>query len=186
MFVTVPSFAALALAVFTAACDRVAPPPPRRVFASADGTCVVRVEKVRGAAPQVTCAAVTLNRKGVEVPVWKRELEYTPWRVFVASDGHAVAVDSWGRRGNEHTVVVIDAKGKIVRDYQLEDILTKAEIGEHVLCSVSNRWWTQGAWMRFESPSREETIFAVDLPWGKKIRISSKTGRILRTSEIGQ
>src|SRR5262249_46090283 len=98
-----------------------------------------------------------------EKAVWNAKLVNVPDRVYVAPDGRrVVTIDTYGRLGYDHSVVVYDDRGKVLADYKLEDLLTRAEIRRHVDQTVSSRWRARQAVPGF-SPDRK--YFVITLKW---------------------
>jgi hypothetical protein len=99
----------------------------------------------------------------------------TPHRVLVDDDGQAVVtIDTYARLGFAHSLVIYGEQGKLVRDFELEDLLTKEEIDGKVSRSVSSRHWTDGAAFKIEGGH-----FVAILGWGKVIRVELGTGKIV-------
>jgi hypothetical protein len=170
---------ALALAAClapSAHADKWAPPTPR-VFASPSGSHGFKVLKPEfGGASHGTL--FRLDTAGKEEVLWQERLINTPHRVFVDDNGqYVVTVDTYGRLGFAHSVVVYGDKGKLIRDFELEDLLTKEEIEGEVARSVSSRHWTDGADLRIEAG-----YFVARLNWGKTLHIELASGKIVETS----
>ncbi|HWW83038.1 MAG TPA: hypothetical protein VNZ26_05515 [Vicinamibacterales bacterium] len=75
------------------------------------------------------------------------------------------------------------AKGAVVADYRLEDLLTPDEIVLHVGSSASSRLWARDA--RFDSDERAKQ-FVITLSWGRTVRIALATGRIVESQDQHQ
>jgi hypothetical protein len=163
------------LAAFAHA-DKWAPPTPR-VFASPSGSYGFKVLK-----PQFGSTSegmlFRLDGEGKEEVIWQGQLINTPQRVLVDDDGKSlVTIDTYGRLGFAHSVVVYGEKGKLIRDFELEDLLTKEEIEGKVARSVSSRHWTDGADLKIEN-----SHFVARLAWGKTLRIELASGKIVESA----
>jgi hypothetical protein len=153
--------------------DKWAPPAPR-IFASPWGNHGFKVLKPQfGGASQG--ALFRLDTEGKEQIVWEQQLINTPHRVLVDDDGKTVVtIDTYGRLGFAHSVVIYGEKGKLIRDFELEDLLTKKELDTKIVRSVSSRHWTDGAEMKIE-----DGHFIARLSWGKSLRIELASGKIV-------
>ena len=145
--------------------------PKPRIFASSFGDYGL---KMIPGEPSASATLFTLNEKGEEQAAWQGPLVNIPYRVYVSDAGRVVTVDTYARLGYEHALVVYDEKGKVLADYQLEDLLTAEEIKDHVAVTAGSRWWNNDAQIGF-SPDGE--TFTIELPWGKVIMVDLKTGK---------
>jgi hypothetical protein len=113
-------------------------------------------------------ALVLPGKDGKEKTVWQRDLVNVPHQAFVSDHSdHVVTIDTYGRLGREHTLVIYDKDGKAVADYLLEDLLSEEEIRRHAVQTVSSRHWADGKF-GFSKDGKE---FVARLGWGKVIRI---------------
>jgi hypothetical protein len=133
--------------------------PRPRVFASAAGTYGFKVLNpvfLRTA----TGLLFTLDEDGQETQIWQAELVNVPHRVFLPDDGkRVITIDTYGRLGSEHALVVYDEQGKVLEDYALDDLLTEFEIQFLVRYSVSSVHWAQHSEFTF-SPDRTQFIIS--------------------------
>lgn len=122
----------------------------------------------------------TVGEDGEEQVLWKQRLVNIPVRALVAPDGQSVVtINTWADLGREHSLVVYDAKGKMLADYRLEDLLTTDEIRDHVFTTAPNRWWTADASFRFRPEGRRLARFLeVSMEWGKTITVDLTSGKI--------
>lgn len=99
-------------------------------------------------------------------------------QLFPAREGlFLVTFDTWGRLGYKHTLVIYDSRGKLIRDLELDQLLSAQEIASHVRQTVSSRWWRKAASFSLESATATLTVrFA----WGKTLRIDLRRGKILK------
>lgn len=113
---------------------------------------------------------------GKDVVVWKRELVNVPHRALVTDGGkYVVTLDTWGRVGYAHSVVIYGEQGKLIADHDLEALLSRDEITERVQHSVSSRWWLREATTTFNDRGDE---LIITLKWGKVLRVDLATGKI--------
>jgi len=118
----------------------------------------------------------SLDEQGNEKSIWNVRLVNVPVRALVSDDGkYVVTLDTWGGAGFDHSLVVYGAKGKVVADFKLEELLTQGEIEKHTLHTESSRRWEQDAKFEFDLEKEQLTIA---FKWGKAIRVSLLTGKI--------
>lgn len=168
-------FAILALATVTCADSWLA--PKTETYKSASGKLVFTTE------PNKTdffgAAMGTLNKTdkdGGREKVWEAKLVNTPYKVFVADDGkHVVTIDTYANLGFKHVLVIYDAKGKVVVDFELEKLFTNDEVDKHVKRTAGSRWWSGDAKFSFDD---KRGHFVVNMNWGKEIRVALATGKI--------
>ncbi|MGH9891594.1 MAG: hypothetical protein ACREA0_06360, partial [bacterium] len=162
----------VALTVTPLFADTWAPPRPR-VFASEGGTFGFKVlePKFLGTA---TGLLFDLDPDGEERTVWNGKLVNVPSRVRVSEDGKRVlTIDTYGKLGHEHALVVYDNQSKVLADYKLEDLLTPLEI-KFLPTTVSSRAWTAYARFTF-SPDRRH--FVITLNCSKLFREQLQTAK---------
>jgi hypothetical protein len=166
---------ALALIVAVTAplwADKWAAPTPR-VFGSQWGSHGFKVLKPEfgGVSEGVL---FRLDAEGKEQIVWQARLVNTPHQVLVDDDGRFVAtIDTYGSLGFAHSLVVYGDKGTVIRDFKLEDLLSKEEIETKVLHSEFSRRWAEQANFTFEADQ-----LAVRLHWGKTLRLELASGKL--------
>jgi hypothetical protein len=66
-----------------------------------------------------------------------------PYEFFVADDGRLATLDNWHNLGYGKVVSVYDARGKLVRAYELRELFPQAEIGSFPM-SISSIYWRKG------------------------------------------
>jgi hypothetical protein len=113
-------------------------------------------------------ALVLHGKDGRQKTVWQRKLVNLPHQAFVCDHSdHVVTIDTYARLGYQHTLVLYGKDGKVLADYQLEDLLSEEEIRRHVVRTISSQRWADGKF-GFSSDGKE---FVAQLGWGKVIRI---------------
>jgi len=157
----------------------VAPQP--RVFSSWAGARAVKVIPPKGATGGTGRATATLYwlaGDGTENVLWSRELVNIPMTAIVEEQGkYVVTFDTYAHLGYEHALVIYDAKGAVISDHKLEDLLTKEEIETKVLQTVSSRRWIdsrEAVALRLDGDSP----LVIPLAWGRKISIDMPTGKV--------
>jgi hypothetical protein len=117
------------------------------------------------------------DSEGNEKSIWESRLVNIPVDVYVAFDGPTVVtIDTACKAGFEHSLVVYGARGTVLRDYRLEDVLTPEEIQSHVKRSISSRLWAQDARFDFDDKAKE---FVITLSWGRTVRIALASGQLV-------
>jgi len=160
----------------SAAADKWAPPSPR-IFASPGGSHGFKVLKPEFGSTSEG-VLFRLDAEGKEQIVWQGQLINTPHRALVDDNGPSVVtIDTYGRLGFAHSVVIYGEKGKLVRDFELEDLLTKEEIENKVARTVSSRHWTDEADLKIENGH-----FVARLKWGRTLRIDLSSGKIVESA----
>src|SRR5262245_40274494 len=86
------------------------------------------------------------------------------------------------RNGLEHVVVVYGEGGRVLADYELEDLIDANEIRQHVPHTVSSRWWTRDATFSFHELSH----LVITLSWGRVITIDLATGAIVPKLKVNR
>jgi hypothetical protein len=109
--------------------------------------------------------------------VWHTRLVNVPAPILVADDGRTVVgIDNAACRfGTDHSVVIYGKGGRVVADYRREDLLSAAEIRQHVRVTMAGRLWTERASFWFDGYS---TMLGITLDWGRIIRIDLSSGKI--------
>jgi hypothetical protein len=123
----------------------------------------------------------TYDSHGAEKLVWESRLVNVPVDAYVAFDGPlVVTIDTTCRGGFEHSLVMYGAKGAVVADYRLEDLLTPDEIALHVRSSTSSRLWARDARVDFDERAKQ---FVITLSWGRIVKIALATGRVVESQD---
>src|SRR5262249_3861777 len=102
------------------------------------------------------------------------DLVNTPHRALVDDSGKfVVTIDTYAALGFAHSLVIYGDKGKVIRDFKLEDLLTPEEIRKNVAHTESSRRWADKAEFQMESDH-----LILRLNWGQVIRVELATGKI--------
>ena len=147
--------------------------PTPRVFGSEWGRHGFKVLNPKLGGPSEG-VLFSLDAEGKEQILWKVKLVNTPHRVLVDDNGKfVVTIDTYGSVGFAHSLVIYGDKGKVIRDFELDDLLTRDEIKTNVKHTESSRWWAQKGNAEMESGN-----LVMRLNWGKNIRVELATGKI--------
>jgi hypothetical protein len=168
--------AVVLLAAAAARADSWAMPTPKD-FRSASGGHVFHVVPAEGNwFKPAEGVLLSRDRDGKEKVLWKKRLVNLPHQAFVADDGrHVVTIDTYANLGFQHSLVLYGEGGKLLADYELEDLLKGEEIRGRVTRSVSSRWWASSTKFAF---GRDGKAFTLSLKWGRTITLDLATGKI--------
>lgn len=148
--------------------------PMPRVFASQNGQFGLKCLEPR-LLGESKGMLFTLQKDGSEKIVWMTKFPNTPHQILVSDNGRfVVTIDTWGVLGGDDSLVIYEERGKRVRNFRLEDLLTANEIKHNVKQTVSSRWWAEHATFQF----LDEDLLRIQLAWGKQIRIRLNTGLV--------
>lgn len=154
-------FVALLVCSSTGLGDSWAQPRPR-IFASAWGAYGFKVLEPRFLKDSLG-ELFRLDQDGSVVVVWRARLVNVPHQVFVSEDGQrVVTIDTYGRLGDKHAVVVYDANGKVLLDCGIDEVLTPIEAALFVDRSVSSFHWAKHCEFRFTGKSGH---FQITFKW---------------------
>ncbi|HEY0867153.1 MAG TPA: hypothetical protein VGE01_07240 [Fimbriimonas sp.] len=168
--------------------------PQARIFASANGQYAIKVVPPPGKFEGKARAVLfSLEAGGKEARLWSADLVNIPATVWVSDTGRAVGLDTYGRVGYSHAVVVYGDIGEAKADYKLEELLTPHEIRD-VPTSVSSRWWSEsrtlshepdGEWTRTQVGATQvnrpgQDILRIGLKSGPDILIDLESGKASR------
>lgn len=115
----------------------------------------------------------------------------SPVRAFISNNGIFLTIDDYHHAGYEHSLVIYDSKGALLKDYSLEELLSAEEL-KHVTTSVSSRWWLEGPYKETskflfvstgshnqpEFNFKDEHTFVIQTGRGKVLSIDLRTGAI--------
>jgi hypothetical protein len=157
----------LALAV-TAPADTWATPKPRDYTSPSRNRTFKVVPPQNWLFGQAQGTLVLHGKQGKDRTLWQRKLVNLPHQAFVSDHSdHVVTIDTYGRLGYQHSLVLYGKDGKVLADYQLEDLLSDEESRRHVVRTASSQRWANGKF-GFSADGKE---FVARLDWGKVIRI---------------
>lgn len=157
------------------------PAPTPRVFASRWGNHGFKLLKPEfgGVSEGVL---YRLDADGQEQVVWQSKLVNTPHQVIVDDEGKFVAtIDTYGILGYAHALVIYGDQGKVIRDFKLEELLSKDEIASKIDHSESSRVWANSANFKIESGH----LF-LHLSWGKTVRVELASGKLIGSEPSGK
>jgi hypothetical protein len=147
--------------------------PTPRVFGSKWGSRGFKVLRPTFSGPSEG-VLFRLDADGKEQIVWGAKLVNTPHRVLVDDSGKFVAtIDTYAHLGFAHSLVIYGDKGKVIRDFKLEDLLTQDEIRNNLVLSETSRHWAEKCEFQMESDR-----LVLRLNWGRVIRIELATGKV--------
>ena len=161
------------------------PGPGARMFASEDGRTALKVIAQKDYRTKKNPAAIGvlfgMEGDGSEHIIWKQELVNIPMHALILRSYGVLGVvtlDTYANMGYEHSLVIYDKNGKLVKDFQLEDLLSKEEIAHRTQRSVSSRYWRREATFdRIHDPKNPKLRITFD--WGKVLLIELLTGKIV-------
>jgi hypothetical protein len=67
-----------------------------------------------------------------------------PVEFFVADNGHLATLDNWHNMGYGKAVAIYDARGALIRAYELRELFEAKEL-DRFKHSTSSIWWREGA-----------------------------------------
>lgn len=158
--------------------------PTPRIFASDDGHWALRVipkTTSRGKADAIARGILSrIDDDGTDRILWEELLVNIPVRalLFRSYDKFLViTLDTWARMGYEHSLVIYDGAGKVVRDLKLEDFLTNEEVRKRIDLSASSRHWRKEAEFSFVHDQKSPRL-RITFKWSKVLEIELPTGGI--------
>lgn len=160
--------------------------PTPRIFASDDGHWGLKVLPGTPRIGPIPADAVAtgillgINDDGSDRILWKMPLVNIPVQALVFKSYQklfVVTLDTWFRMGYEHSLVIYDKEGKVVRDLRLEDFLTEKEWRAHVDVSTSSRHWRKDAKFDFVHDEKNPKLL-ITFDWGKVLEVELPTGEI--------
>ena len=158
---------------------------PLREVHSANDRFLLRIQPGRPTyGRSASCRATLFEHKADsrrEQRVWREKLvnEIAPQRALIRNDGRfVITLDEFRRGGASHAVVVYGEGGKLLRDFDLRELL-HGEDWEHVELKRNAIDWLVGSTPVFVN---EPPQFVVKLKWGRTIRIDLETVQLLDDS----
>jgi hypothetical protein len=96
-----------------------------------------------------------------------------PWDLHVTDSGHVVTFDDWCRAGYEHALVVYSPTCEIVRDVNLEQLLSVEDIGR------TDRTHSSRNWRYYHEPtSVTQSTVSFTSSWGMTATVAAHDGSI--------
>ncbi len=102
-----------------------------------------------------------------------------PYQALISQQGDLVTLNEHGSVGYRNAVVIYDKSGSLVRAYELEELLSPAEISTNenqgkIDISTSSRWWNRDAKYYFLT---EPARLYIVLPWGTALELFLNDGK---------
>ncbi len=88
--------------------------------------------------------------------IWKGELvnDGAPNKAIISPNGYLVTFDEHGNLGYNHSLVIYNKEGKVVKDFQLTDLIPTQDI-ELFTSSTSSIYWKNDSKYFFINPDKE-------------------------------
>jgi len=140
----------------------------------------LRVEPGRAGRGSTRPCRASLRERGERGrrAVWEAELvnATAPTRAVLRDDGAFVATfDEYRRGGAAHAVVIYDARGKLVHDFDLRELLREGDWKQVKLRGRAIEW-LDGAKIEF---SEDQTQLTIRLRWKRELRIQLERGELI-------
>ena len=117
--------------------------------------------------------------------IWQQRLvnEVAPQKALVADDGRfVVTFNEFQRGGGAHAVAIYDARGKLLREYALPELL-QGDDWQHVSTRKRAVIWLDGAKLELKT---EPPCVLITLKWNRRIRIDLLTLAAAEVNEKGK
>lgn len=150
---------------------------PARVFASLDGGYGLNIVRASDDVRTWNLRLFQPNPDGTTVTRWECSVAGYPRRAMVGPRGEALLFDC-GEQGGDSSVLVIASDGSVLKKWALDDLLTEAEIREHVTKTISGRLWRK----RDVSCEFAGDRALVSLEWGKVLAFDLRSGAMVSTN----
>jgi len=125
---------------------------------------------------RLPCEAALETLEGQRyVTLWRKPIanEISPSTVFLADDGRWVTLDNWARIGKGSNVIVFyDANGEMIKNYVLDQLLTKEEINP-LTRTPSTVFWRERQRLTHDGE------LEITLTSGNKLRFNMADGTLL-------
>lgn len=102
-----------------------------------------------------------------------------PVEALLSNSGSLITFDNWHNMGYGKAVVIYNAKGGIVRAYDLEQLFTRGQI-DRMPTSVSSRWW-RCAPHHFVEPRDQRHVYVPEFSGGYFV-FDLQTGEFTHTA----
>jgi len=166
--------------------------PYARIFASKSGRVGVKVVPDAGNTT-ATAVVFALARDGTERELWRRNLPNIPGdvQVFEAAspnlrggkggDMYMVTLDTWGRAGGDHALVVYGSNGKTLHDLNPADLLPpKAK--QPVAPADGGVAWREGASLSLALPPQQAPMLELTFSDGLVATITLPSGPVVKAA----
>ena len=110
--------------------------------------------------------------------VWRARLvsQVAPRHALIRNDGRfVVTLDEFRRGGAAHALVIYDERGKLLREFDLRELLHGDDWKHVTVERKSIEWLLEATFVFAESPPQ----FVIKLKWGREIRIDLETLEIV-------
>jgi hypothetical protein len=109
--------------------------------------------------------------------LWTSALPVMPEAALVSMAGHVVMLDEHYQAGGEHALVLFAPDGRLVKDFTLEQLLSRADLAR-VELSDCGRLWRKGAVFYFSQ--RPDAKLYIVLTGGSAVEVDLATGGVRR------
>jgi hypothetical protein len=158
---------------------------PLREARSENGRLRLRIQPGRPHRSESdSCRATLYERvgdKGREHRVWRTKLanHVAPRHARIRNDGRfVVTLDEFRRGGAAHAVVIYDERGRLLREFDLRELLDRND-WKHVKIQRQAVEWLPEATFDFGEASPQ---FVISLKWGRTIRIDLEKRQLVPDS----
>jgi hypothetical protein len=181
MKILISTFILFLLIVNTSSGDKW-PLPEEQIAESPNGKyrlVLVPEDDIKKTPPTITLEKIDQQKNEI---IYKRAPvnESSPVDIYVSDFRYAVTLNNWLMSGYEHSLVIYDPKGNIIRDSRLEDIFTEQEIENKVEQTVSSRHWRY----RAEEPYFNDNTIIITTLWGTSLNINLIDGKISHKKDL--
>lgn len=111
--------------------------------------------------------------------LWKDTLvnRSAPSEVIISMGGDLVTINDHANLGYQHSVVIYNTEGHLIKTYYLDDLIPKDDMMEFIH-STSSRWWNVDAKYFFVNTKNmwKPTHLYIKLKWGKAMEFRLHDG----------
>ena len=162
---------------------------PLRAAASPNKRFMLRIQPGRVRGDRVVRPRAVLSQRGEKNgrtrKMWRGKLanDVAPMHVMIRNDGRfVVTLDEHQRGGAAHALVIYDQRGRILRQFDLRELLS-GDDWKHVKIRRRAVEWLPGAKFMFAEKRPE---FVIQLIWGREIRIDLENPGRTGPAESGE
>lgn len=159
--------------------DRMTPHP--RLFVSDNHEWALQVTPGKPPYSRARASLIELTRMGEQRTIWTGTLVNLPQSVYVSTPSakekpHFATIGSYGLAGGEHALVIYTDRGKVLKDYPLDRLVTPEELRTKVKWPRQSRFWANGA--RFDR--NQPDLLVITLISGGERVVNLRDGRLSR------